>query len=25
MNPVYICDKDDDSDICRGRYYGIFY
>lgn len=25
VNPVYVCDEDDDSDICRGRYYGIFY
>jgi hypothetical protein len=25
VNPVYICDEDNDSDICRGRYYGIFY
>jgi len=25
INPAYGCDEDNDSDICRGRYYGIFY
>ena len=25
INNAYVCDEDNDSDICRGRYYGIFY
>ena len=25
IDSIYVCDEDDDSDICRDRRYGIFY
>ena len=25
IDSIYVCDEDDDSDLCRDRHYGIFY